>query len=128
MNLRYAPITVAVIVLLLLSSGCDVLKKNIATSGPKRYKSEIAAVSEDIKEQLDNDGKVNPTTAAKFSGIVDKYQKDFGTMNSWHKLDECRKEIALMDSDSGNSFTHKTNAEYALAEALKTLETEVPEG
>ena len=67
MNMRHALITFATVVLLLAATGCDIMSKNIAVSGPKRYKSEVAAVLGDAKEQLDTDGKLKPATRSIFS-------------------------------------------------------------
>src|SRR3954468_17906185 len=107
MKLRIALIAIAVFALLINS--CDVLKKNIATSGPQRYKSEVASVLQDAKEQLETDGKMNPTTRKKLDKIVSKYEPTMGGGNSMRALKDAQKELDLMDSDSANAFQHKSN-------------------
>src|SRR3954466_8639942 len=107
MRMRIALFAIAAAVLLLAASGCDVLKKNIATSGPQRYKAEVAAVLQDAKEQLDNDGHMNPTTRKKLDGIVSRYEPQFKDMSSMRALKDAQSELDKMDSDSGNAFQHK---------------------
>jgi hypothetical protein len=125
MKLRNALIALAAVALLISATGCDVLKKNIATSGPQRYKSEVASVLQDAKDQLDNDGKLSPTTRKKFDGIIVKYEPQFKTMNSMRALKDAQAELDKMESDPNNAFQHKDQAMYNFAEALKALETEV---
>jgi hypothetical protein len=125
MKLRNALIALAAVAQLISATGCDVLKKNIATSGPQRYKSEVASVLQDAKDQLDNDGKLSPTTRKKFDGIIVKYEPQFKTMNSMRALKDAQAELDKMESDPNNAFQHKDQAMYNFAEALKALETEV---
>jgi len=125
MTMRHALIALAALGLLLSATGCDVLKKNIATSGPQRYKAEVAAVLQDAKDQLDNDGKMNPTTRKKFDGIIVKYEPQFKDMNSMRSLKKAQEELNLMDSDAANAFHHKDQVMFHFAEALRSLETEV---
>ena len=125
MKLRNALITLAAVTLLLSATACDVLQKNIATSGPQRYKSEVAAVLGDAKVELDNDGKVKPVTRKKLDAIVTKYEPQFKAMNSMRALKDAQVELDKMESDPNNSFQHKDQAMYNFAEALKALETEV---
>jgi hypothetical protein len=123
MKLRIALIAIAAVALCVTS--CDVLKKNISTSGPQRFKAEVAAVLQDAKEQLENDGKMNPITRKKLDGIIAKNEATMGGGNSMRALKDAQKELDLMESDSTNAFQHKSNAQVHFQEALKALETEV---
>lgn len=125
MKLRNALIALAAVALLLAASGCDVLKKNIATSGPQRYKSEVASVLQDMRDQLDTDGKVKPATRKKFDTIITKYEPQFKDMNSMRALKSAQEELDKMESDPNNAFQHKDQAIYHFAEVSRALETEV---
>src|SRR5688572_27958027 len=125
MNMRHALITCATVVLLLVTTGCDIMSKNIAVSGPKRYKSEVAAVLGDAKEQLDTDGKLKPATRSKIDSIVTRYEAEFKDMSSMRALKKAQEELDKMVSEPNNAFQHKDQAMYNFAEALKYLETEV---
>jgi hypothetical protein len=123
MKLRYA--LIAVYALGLLASGCDVLKKNIATSGPQRYKSEVAAIAAQMKEELTDNGKLNPGTRKKFDGIMSKWEGEMGNGSTYRYLKEAQDKLNQMESDPANAFNHKQSAEYKIQEALRALETEV---
>ena len=125
MKLRTALITLAAATLLIAASACDVLQKNIATSGPQRYKSEVASVLQDAKDQLDNDGHINPTTRKKLDSIVTRYEPQFKVMSSMRALKDAQAELDKMDSDPGNAFNHKDQVMFHFQEALRALETEV---
>jgi hypothetical protein len=123
--MRNTLIALAAALLVLAASGCDVLSKNISTSGPQRYKAEVAAVLQDAKEQLDNEGKIHPTTRKKLDGIVTRYEKDMAPMTSMRELKEAQVSLDKMESEPNNAFQYKDSAMLNFAEALKALETEV---
>jgi hypothetical protein len=125
MQLRFALIALAAIALLVSASGCDILKKNIATSGPARYKSEVASTLGEAKDQLDTNGQLTPATRKKIDGIITKYEPQFKEMNSMRALKNAQDQLNQMTSDPNNAFQHKDQAMYHFAEALKALETEV---
>jgi hypothetical protein len=125
MKMRNALIAIAAVGLMLAAAGCDVMKKNIATKGPQRYKAEVAAVLQDAKEQLDNDGKLKPATKKKLDTIIAKWEPEFKVTNSMVSLKEAQTELNAMDTDPNNSFKHKDQAMYKFQEALRSLETEV---
>jgi hypothetical protein len=111
--------------IVVLLSGCDVLKQNIATSGPKKYKVEITNAILDIKRDLDEQGEISEGHMAAFRKVMDKWEGEMGGRGSYMSATKAWDAMQLAKSDPANAFKHNRNALGEFDRILETLTTEV---
>jgi hypothetical protein len=122
MKLRSA---LGLLIVILLLASCDVLSSTVATSGPKKYKSEVASTGQQVRREIETDGSVSEGTRKKFDAMLARWEGERGKFGSFIKLKEAQKELDLALSEPANAFNHYQFASGAISDALNVLQTEV---
>ncbi len=122
---RKALLFVAALVVIALFTGCDVLKQNIATSGPKRYKVQLTQCLEDARREIDQDGEPREVTVTQLHEILANYEKEMGTFGSYMAAKEAADFIDQAKADQSNAFKLYQEAKLKIDRVLDALQTEV---
>ena len=122
--MRILSLSAALLILLLVSS-CDVLTKNVATSGPKRYKVEVTKVLDNMKADIANKGEITPTTRKQFEALLSKWESEMSSRATYIRMKDIQKSIAKIDSGEGSAFKEQQQITAWVGEIYDVLQTEV---
>ncbi|MCC7478267.1 hypothetical protein IT575_07380 [bacterium] len=122
---RKALLYVAALVVFALLTSCDVLKQNIATSGPKRYKVQLTQCLEDARREIDQDGEPREVTVTQLKEILTNYEKEMSSFGSYMAAKEAADFIDQARADQANSFKLYQEAKLKIDRVLDALQTEV---
>jgi len=113
------------LLLMLVTASCDEVTKNVATSGPKRYKAEVSSLLLEMKAEIESSGAASDRTYKKLEGIVEKWKTEMGAKQSYINLTDMKKHIDAARAEPGKAFQSYREAGLMLTRTLDTLKTEV---
>lgn len=122
---RKALLYVAALVVIALLTGCDVLKQNIATSGPKRYKVVLTQCLENARREIDEDGAVRDVTYSQLVDILAKYKDELGGNGSYMAASEAKDEMDKARANEADAFKAYQEAKLKIDRVLDALQTEI---
>src|SRR5688572_26761068 len=123
MKMRGAIIAAAALAIMM--SSCDVISQNVATSGPKRYKSEVSSMALEMKDNIAVKGEILPSTRTKFNNIMKNWEKEMGGTGSYIKLKEIQTVLEKIDKAPASAFREQQQINLNLEELLEILKTEI---
>jgi hypothetical protein len=115
----------ALLLIALLATSCDVLTKNVATSGPKRYKVEVTKVLDNMKADISTKGEISTTTRKQFESLLAKWESEMKSRATYIRMKDIQKSIAKVDSGEGSAFKEQQQITAWIGEIYDVLQTEV---
>lgn len=125
MVLRKALLLAAAVVVFALLGSCDVLKQNIATTGPKRYKVLITQNLENVRREIDQDGQVKDSSVEELEKILKDYEGEMGKFGSYAAGKKALEHLKTGQADEGKRFHEYQEAKFEIDKVLDALQTEV---
>lgn len=122
---RKALLYVAALVVIALLTGCDVLKQNIATGGPKRYKVVLTGCLQNAAREIDEAGAVRDVTYNELVEILTKYKDEMGAKGSYLAATEAKDEMDKARANEADAFKAYQEAKLKIDRVLDALQTEV---
>ena len=122
---RKALLYVAALIVIAVLTGCDVLKENVATSGPKRYKVVITQCLENARREIDENGAVSNVTYEQLTDILAKYKDELGGNGSYMAATEAKDEMDKARADKAVEFKAYQEAKLKIDRVLDALQTEI---